>query len=534
MLMRIQDREFVLNRPAKQKPHLTGGNELFGVKSSGWPVYSGQLPRLVFSVKRQEDLGSYGLRLDWAGGTEYVKLDLTEVSMDGDVVSVSLSRIAGKVFGVCRVTLLYRESIAWSAQFAVVNGLDIAFDRKLYWLGGRMESDEQHVVGNSGESKVQMEPGYLKIKSSKWLTLDVSPPARLVESDGFQHLIEFDTAQHDIFITLKRIIGGREYSVPLLISIPKVCWRLNDESEWRFDIDKIWHEDAWELHVKLPLHKATRIKLALVQIQRPRHGRNGKPSVKLLQVISPSVRQGIAVFNLRKLNDALRESQQPLLDLMLYFENSDIQPCLLARIRVGWEVELLGLTQVREGKTRRVVIKWRDLGKSSDRVIRLWPVDMPGMNMLEYDVPDGVSEKEIVETVERLPAGIYILQFAVNDPWADEKPKYPGMDAENCQNIVIGDAEEALQDVLNCGLEIVGFEYGGKTFSSRKVYWIHDIEPYSEFEGENGFRGNVYMLDAQGNRVAMKYNPVSFYDERNSPSHSNYQLCDAGIFAFAS
>nr|PZN07627.1 MAG: hypothetical protein DIU64_12035 [Caldicoprobacter oshimai] len=511
VLMRIDGREFVLNRPAKQKPHLAGGNELFGVKSSGWPVYSGQLPKLVFSIKRQEDLEWYGLRIDWAGGTEYVKLEQVDVNLDGDVVSVPLSCIAGKVFGMCRITLMYQQSIAWSAQFAVVNRLDISFDRKLYLPDDGMESNEQHVSGNGGDSDVRVKPGYLKMKSPEWLTLDVSPPAKLVGSDGFQHLIEFDTAQDGIFVTLKRIVGGREYSAPLLISIPRVCWRLNDEREWRFSIGEIWHEDAQELHVKLPLPKATGVKLALVQIQRLRYGRNGKPSVKLLQVIAPSIRQGVAVFNLRKFSDTLRESQQSLLDLMLYFEDVDIQPCLLVRIRIRWEVELLGITQVREGKMRRVTIRWQDLGKSSDRVIRLWPVGMPEVDMLEYDIPDGVSEKEIVETVDRLPAGIFILQFAVNDPWADEKPEYPGMNAENCQSVVIGDAEEALQHVLNCGFEIVGFEYAGKTFSTRKVYWVDDIKPYSEFEGENGFKGNVYTLDAQGNRMAMKYNPVSFY-----------------------
>ena len=95
--------------------------------------------------------------------------------------------------------------------------------------------------------------------------LDVASPARLVESDGIEHLIEFDAAQSDVSVTLKRIVGGKECSVPLLISIPKVCWRLNDESEWRVDIDEIWYEDARELYVKLPFRKASGIRLALVQ-----------------------------------------------------------------------------------------------------------------------------------------------------------------------------------------------------------------------------------------------------------------------------
>jgi len=511
ILMRIQDREYVLERPVKQKSHLKGGNELFGVKSSGWPVYSGQLPVLVFSIKRHEDLGSYGLRLDWAGGTKYVKLDQMKVNKDGDLVSVPLSHIAGEVFGQCKVALFYGYGVVWSGQFAIINGLDIAFDKRLYLPEVEMVSDDWSGLRYGEQGKEKVKQGWLKIKSLERFALDVASPARLVESDGIEHLIEFDAAQSDVSVTLKRIVGGKECSVPLLISIPKVCWRLNDESEWRFDIDEIWYEDARELYVKLPFRKASGIRLALVQIQRARYGKSGKPSVKVLQFISPSVRRGIAVFNLRKFNDSLRESQQPLLDLMLYFEDPDIQPCMLARIRVRWEIELLEIKQMREGKTRRVVIKWRDLGKSSDRVIRLWPVDIPGINMLEYQIPDSISEKEIVETVERLPAGIYTLQFAVNDPWADEKPEYPGIDAENCQNVVIGDAEEALQEVLSCGLEIVGFEYEGKTFSTGNIYWICDIEPYPELEGENGFMGNVYMLDAQGNRVAMDYNPVSFY-----------------------
>ena len=83
---------------------------------------------------------------------------------------------------------------------------------------------------------------------------------------------------------------------------------------------------------------------------------------------------------------------------------------------------------------------------------------------------------------------------------ADEKPEYP-VSMENCQNVVIGDAEEALQEVLSCGLEIVVLNMKARLFN-REYILICDIEPYPELEGK-WFYGECLYADAQGNRVAM-------------------------------
>lgn len=481
MLVETEREEVIYKRKPQLEPRLAGGDELTGVKADGKAVYRGELPKLVFSIEATEEIGFYGVRFDYTEGSRYVPLESLNIKKSKDnVIFVPLADIAPGVYGLCKAALICRQNIIWTEEFAVVPDLKIKFDREIY----------PPQEGKKGEI------GKLELSSQHCFTVAVQSPAELTESTSFKSLIEFDTREDQINVELRYFMVQRQCSLGISIAIPGVRWREGEAEHWKAEAEEIWYEDLGEVQVRLPPSVSQSVELALAQ------GR---------QVITPSIKRGILVFNLRQFSDNLRDCTLVAQDLFLSFREESIPSCLLVRVRLRWQVVEIDLEQKQEGKKRVVVIKWEDLGRVSNRVVRLWPLNMPGVKMIERAVPDEISIVEIAEPVERLPAGRYRLQFAVDDPWNEVEIMLPEADSENCKDILIGDKEELLLDVLGNGLKIAAFECDGENIPAEREYWIQDIEMRSEFEGEERFQGNVYTLDQEGKTVALDYNPVSFY-----------------------
>lgn len=472
--------QYLYKKRVNIKLQVLKGNMLKGVHSGGKTVYNNRLPDIVFSINDYDDISYYGLRFDYQDNSIYMPLaDFDAFIKSGNVILINLGAIVSHIYGVCKVSLIYKQSIIWTDDIVVVPDLNIKFNQKLY----------------PPQEKGKIQLGILELSSQYPFKVMLYTNANVVEVADNKNYIEFDTANDQVDLLLQYFLDT-EVSIDISIVVPKIYWKTDDTEEWCSSIEEIWFEDIGNFYLKLPTSTSTKVKLTL------------SPDV---QTIVPTVKKEAIVFNLRQFSDSIRSCNKVLQDLVLSFDDEDISPILLGRIRLYWQVKDIVLSMKIDNGKRIISIKWEDLGKASNRVVRLWPLNEENLDMIEYIIADGVSQLEISEDIEKLPIGTYRLQFDVDDPWSDDEALLPMAEDGNCMDIIVGDKREILQEVIENGLDIVAFDVDGKKIVSEGNYWIDDIKTYSEFEGEEGMVGNIYTFGESGNIVPLEYNPASFY-----------------------
>ena len=72
--------------------------------------------------------------------------------------------------------------------------------------------------------------------------------------------------------------------------------------------------------------------------------------------------------------------------------------------------------------------------------------------MFEQHIPDNVTYLEIVQSRDKFPAGMYRLQFDLDDPWAADEILMPDSDSENCFDLKIGSLDEIYVNVIKMDL----------------------------------------------------------------------------------
>lgn len=474
----------ILKRKGELEPKLLGGNRITVLRTKdNTPVYLGKLPELVFSLPDPEELYLYGVRLDYLGGSLYLPLEnLRKVICGGKDVYVPLAAVAGDVNGLCTVSLILRQNVIWTENCIVIPSTELRFDQDIYC----------HQMGKK-------EKGQLEISSECPFNFFVHPPAAILESSAYKVLIEFDTRQQQLSGEICYYVQeGQNFRLEVCVDIPSVRWRKGETDTWKAEVEEIWHEDLGEVQLRLPPFISGLVTLALEDHR---------------QVISRPIKKELVVIDLRQFSDALRESNQAIQTLLLFFEDNRLPPFTLVRVRTRWQVAGIKIEQRLQDDVRTIVLEWEDLGRAFNRVVRFWPLDMPGISMIEQFIPDGVSRVEIFESKGRLPASRYRLQFAVDDPWGEDETLLPEPDSENCIDVMIGSKDERLQDVLEMGLTIEAFECEGKKIPAGREYWIQNIHISPEFEGEERFQGIVCTSNQDGKPIVLDYNPVSFYLE---------------------
>ena len=155
------------------------------------------------------------------------------------------------------------------------------------------------------------------------------------------------------------------------------------------------------------------------------------------QKITKPVKNGIAVFDLSKFADSLRLGKQDLQELII--ESDGLAPSVLMRIRTKWLVDKVEFEDREEAGQRIVNIRWTELGKAENRVIRLWPLDRGGTTVYEYPLPDNVYSYVITEGTDKLRPGKYLLQYEEVDLWSSGKALFPKESSRNCIELQLGE-----------------------------------------------------------------------------------------------
>ncbi|NLJ81144.1 MAG: hypothetical protein GX335_08980 [Firmicutes bacterium] len=467
----------VFRRRTQLKPTLIPHELLHGITAGGAPVHRKQLPTLAFTINHPEEIKFHGIRLDSSSSTLYRTLEELNATIDKEnLVLVSLADLAVKQNELYKMKLTKRSNIVWSEQFAVFSDLRFSFDQKAYKV-----QDGQGEIGrlefNSGyEFEFIPEGSRSEIKS-------LSPS-----------VVAFDTSQNNI---KGRLIYHflQKQAFEINVEVPAIRWR-QEGKEWKTETRELWHEDLGEIEIAVPANIGAFIDLSIEGDK---------------QVLNSTVRQGIATFNLRRFSDTMRDSDEALQEITFSCGNPDIPPFILLRVRTRWQAAKIKLIQSLQEKGRHLVIEWEDYGQASSRVIRLWPLNMPGVDCVVREIPDGINSLHIKAPIELIPPGHYRLQLDIVDPWSSTNPLMPEQDAENCTDVDIGTKEEHLNNYLGKRLKITALYHDEEGAELDTYYWIEVTELNPVFEGEVRLVGNLYSLAEDKSTVAMAYNPVSFY-----------------------
>lgn len=467
----------IYKRRTQLQPTLIPHELLHGITAGGAQVHLKQLPALAFTINHPEEIKFYGIRLDSSSTTLYRTLENLNTSIDRDnLVYVSLADLAMEQNGLYEMTLTKRSNIIWSEQFAVFSDLRFSFDKKAY-----------KVQDGQGET------GWLEFNSEYEIEFIPEGSRNAIKSLS-PTIVEFDTSQNNIKGCLIYHSVQRQV-FEINVEVPAIRWRQKGKG-WKAETEELWHEDLGEIEITAPANVGAFIDLSTEGDK---------------QVLHSTIRHGIATFNLRRFSDTLRDRGEALQEITFSCGNPDILSFTLLRVRTRWQAAKVKLIQSLQQNSRHIVIEWEDHGRASSRVVRLWPLNMLGVDFVVRDIPDGTNSLHIRAPVELIPPGHYRLQLDVVDPWSSANPLMPEPGAENCTDVDIGTKEEHLNNYLGKRLKITALYHGEEGADLDTYYWIEVTELNPMFEGEVRLVGNLYSLAEGGAAVAMAFNPVSFY-----------------------
>lgn len=474
------------------EPKLVGGKILpFFHSKSKLPVYTQNLPDLVFSINEIEDVYFYGIRIDYTDDSLYYPIQELVKNIKSTDIYIPLKELGKNIWGECNISLIFKQNIVWNEKIIVIPKTEIFFDKEIYFPKlGRVEKGEIRIISDTEFDCIFDTLVEVKEKESNIMLLD------------------FDISNVYIIGKIKyQINTDKIYNFEFLLEPPCICWRKNDENNWTAEVRELWHEDIGEIQVKLPYFIKGEVFLILQNEEQ-----------KILQPI----KDRIVIFSLKQFSDSLRESTDSLCNILIGIEGKELnkknkpKQGILLSIRMKWEIANLEIMQKideTDAKIRIINMKWEELGKPHDKILRFWPLEFSNLKMFEISIPKEKNDIEIRIPMERLPAGRYRLHFEIDDPWKENEIVLPPWDAENCFDELIGTNEEKLQDIYKKGLMIDGFEYRNKKFPAESNFWIKNITLVPEFEGEERFQGDIYKINEKGELIFLQDSPVSFYFE---------------------
>ena len=280
------------------------------------------------------------------------------------------------------MALIKRGNVVWSEKFAVVPDLAFIFDQSAYKV--------QDGSRETGRLEFSAKQKFEFIPESGTSTIRLLSPTS----------IEFETNQ-DIIQGCLVYHLERKLVVEISIDIPVIRWRQKD-GEWKAEAEEVWHEDLGEIVVKVPANVGGSITLSLEGDK---------------QMLNSAVRQGVAMLNLRRFSDTLRDCSDALQEIILSCDNPEIPSFPLLRVRTRWQAAKIRVIQSLQENSRHLAIEWEDRGRALNRMVRLWPL-MPGIDLHERPIPDGANSLSITVPQELIPSGRYRLQLGMIDPWS--------------------------------------------------------------------------------------------------------------------
>jgi hypothetical protein len=267
--------------------------------------------------------------------------------------------------------------------------------------------------------------------------------------------------------------SGRRAYLPLHIPIRRLRWLLILKPEqvaqatWQshpstISLAELEQSSSPYLMLELPVPENSRVAAWLRFLDV-----NGG-LIAELEAPGPSGSRSWRRFDLRAVRDALRVSQSPAIQVVLQVQGlPEHGPLTLTvlTIRRSIAIQRASITLHQLDGAQLLEVSWEPEIPLRNRFIRLWSQTRPWTEPLLLPIPDSAKGSYAFSIqADALPAGRYLVEFLVHDPWLPETtPARPEPTAPHVVTVTIGSLEERLArleaarrengDVFSCACE---------------------------------------------------------------------------------
>uniref|UniRef100_A0A7C1FDK5 Uncharacterized protein n=1 Tax=Caldilinea aerophila TaxID=133453 RepID=A0A7C1FDK5_9CHLR len=272
---------------------------------------------------------------------------------------------------------------------------------------------------------------------------------------------------------VRHVPSGRHAYIPLRIPIRRLRWLLILKPEqvaqvtWQsqpsaINLAELEQSPSPCLMLELPVSESSQV------VARLRFLDVNGDAIAELEAPRPTGSRSWRRFDLRSVRDALRESPSPAVQVVLKVEGlPEHDPLILTvlTLRRSITVERTSINLRQLDDDQYLAVSWEPEIPLRDRCIRLWSQTRPWTEPLLLPIPDSAKGSQAFPIqADTLPAGHYLVEFLVHDPWLPETtPARPEPTAPHVVTVTIGSLEERLAcleaarwengDVFSCACE---------------------------------------------------------------------------------
>lgn len=484
-----------------QQPELVGGTLIESLAETT-PLYVGQPPKVKIPWRNNDrsdnTLARWRLevRSDWeAEPTRSISARLSEVrgllQWTGDAIELSLNEpalLGESPVGMFMVRVRGPLGNAAELRFRILRQLSLVGHEQAYVpAGSQGAAPVELLIETDAHSELQFlqhEPAFgfeLATEDSqvRYYKVEVPPdrteaPLRLVHHLG---------PARSVYIPLRVPIKRLRW---LLILDPakliQPAWSSRPET---ISLEEFEQSEFPYLLVDVPGGEDITAAVSLRFLDR-----EGE-TLQELTAPTPSVPSRFRRFDLRLARDTIRQSQSALVRAQLTVrgvpghERIDLPAFNLRQGIVVDEVETT--TEQLDGVVR-VTLSWRPPIPLKGRYVRFWSQSCPWRPPIGFGLPDGARQGYTAELpADALPAGQYLTEFTVRDPWLPEStPERPTSTAGNVAQVVLGDlAQRASQLSDGQGEGVLDFDkrcerlllrrvLGDRSSADQDLQWCYD------------------------------------------------------------
>lgn len=159
-------------------------------------------------------------------------------------------------------------------------------------------------------------------------------------------------------------------------------------------------------------------------------------------------------FDLRLARDSLRQSRSALLRAELTIQGlsgrKDVR-LLAFSVRQGIFIQEVTASPQQVDGRLHLHLRWQPAVPLKGRFIRFWSQTCPWRDPVGFSLPDDARQEHVVHLApDALPAGKYLVEFTVRDPWLPKaKPERPAVGADNVIEVRVGDLEQRLVELVD-------------------------------------------------------------------------------------
>lgn len=441
---------------SQQAVSLVGGRRL-EMQEGTLPLYIGRPPRLRIPWPRRTAASRwrFELRHEWeADPTCTISATLEALygllALDGEAVELPLDHPAllGPVaIGQYRVRVRGPLGSGGEFRFRVVPTLDLLGNDQLYLPRPEGGAPPVELLVET-DAAYRLEP----LRHDQDRPLEIEPLATTGSARCW--LVTVPPDLNEALLRLVHELGpGRTVFLPLPVAIRRLRWALMlgpaapvwQHQALALNLEELEESEEPYLVVDLPASADDAPVLRLCCYDD--EGR----LLQEVDALETGRRARFFRFDLRTVRESLRASRSSQIRAVLSIDGLEHSKPLelpLVLLQRGIRVDRATI-EVRDVQGRRHLhLTWDPPIRLRSRRVRLRSLSRPWVSPLEIALPDHATGEHLTPVAEAFPAGLYLAEFMIYDPWVPARaPSRPPLDAHHTCRVVTGNLEARIQQL---------------------------------------------------------------------------------------